>query len=1115
MKKMYLIVLCLLVGIVGSNAQSMQVSGKVSDDTGSPVIGASVVVKGTTIGVTTGLDGSFSLTAPNSNSIIEFSYVGLETVEMAAQSTMNVTLKSDTVIVPDIVVTGMTSMDRRIFSGATDRLSADDIRLDGMADISRGLEGRSAGVSVQNVSGTFGTAPKIRIRGATSILGDSKPLWVVDGVILEDVAEVDANQLSSGDAVTMISSAVAGLNADDIENYQILKDGSATSVYGARAMAGVIVVTTKRGRSGVTSVNYTGEFSMRLKPSYSTYNIMNSQDQMSIYQELRDKGFLNFGTTATARNSGVYGKMYNLQRTWNPLTNSFMVGRDTADENAYLRIAEHRNTDWFDEMFRTNVSMTHSVSISGGTDKMASYMSLSMMNDPGWYIQSKVQRYTLNANSTYKFRDNLNITLLGSASYRKQRAPGSLSQQTDAVTGEVSRDFDINPFSYSMNTSRTLDPNEYYTMNYAPFNIFHELDNNYLDMNVIDAKFQAELKWTVVPGLNLSALGSLRYSSTNQKHHIKDSSNQANSYRAGVTGVPNATIRDANQLLYTDPDIVGSLPVTVLPEGGMLRKYSYDALSYNFRASVSWNKTFNEIHLLDLNGAFDIDQTKRSRDNFTGMGLLYSQGQIPFFNYLAFKQDNEMNRSYYEVANTLTRNVAFVTNGTYSYKAKYNLTGTFRYEGTNRMGKSNNARWLPTWNISASWNAHEEGFFQKFTPALSHFTPRISYSLTADAGPAWVTNSTTIIKSNTPWRPNANNREPGLEITQLANKDLTYEKKNEFNVGFDAGFLNNRLNLNFDIYWRKNHDLIGLTSTQGVGGEIQKYGNMANMRSRGVEFTIASDNIKKKDFSWNTVFTFSYTKSTVTKLSSYANVMSLVLGSGFSMKGFGHNSIFSIPFTGLDEFGLPKFTWGVEGTEVGRNNYGVINLQERGDQLKDWLVYEGPAEPKYTGGLGNTFTYKNWRLNVFMTYSFGNKIRLDPVFNSSYSDMDAMPKEFKNRWMMMGDNKYTDIPKIASLREVRNVSYLNTAYNAYNYSTARIADGGFVRMKEISLTYDFPKNMVKNWGLGALSLKLQATNPFLIYADKDLNGSDPEFFQAGGVSSPIAKQFTMTVRIGF
>lgn len=189
---------------------------------------------------------------------------------------MKITLHASSEMLEEVVVTGMVATDKRLFTGAADKLSASDVKIDGMADISRGLEGRSAGVSIQNISGTFGTAPKIRVRGATSIYGNSKPLWVVDGVIQDNVVDVGADDLSSGDAVTLISSAIAGLNPDDIESFQILKDGSATSIYRAKAMVRVFVITTKKGKQGNSSFSYTGEFTTRLKPNYQTFNIMDS-----------------------------------------------------------------------------------------------------------------------------------------------------------------------------------------------------------------------------------------------------------------------------------------------------------------------------------------------------------------------------------------------------------------------------------------------------------------------------------------------------------------------------------------------------------------------------------------------------------------------------------------------------------------------------------------------------------------------------------------------------------------------------------------------------------------------------------------------------------------------
>ena len=274
-----------------SSAQVSKVSGIViSAEDNEPVVGASIMVKGTTLGTISDLNGKFSLTGiPSSAKSLEVSYLGMKTQVVQIKSNVKVVLEPDSKVIDEVVVTGMQRMDKRMFTGATSQLKAEDMKLDGMADISRSLEGRSAGVSVQNVSGTFGTAPKIRVRGATSIYGNSRPLWVVDGVVMEDAVEVSADALSSGDAETLVSSAISGLNSDDIESMQILKDGSATSIYGARAMAGVIVITTKKGKAGQSHVNYTGEFTMRLKPSYRNFNIMNSQEQMAIYKEMEEK----------------------------------------------------------------------------------------------------------------------------------------------------------------------------------------------------------------------------------------------------------------------------------------------------------------------------------------------------------------------------------------------------------------------------------------------------------------------------------------------------------------------------------------------------------------------------------------------------------------------------------------------------------------------------------------------------------------------------------------------------------------------------------------------------------------------------------------------------------
>lgn len=1096
----------LLAGLfyfVGMVLAQSQISGTVvSSEDGEPIIGASVMVQGTKSGTVTDVNGKFTLPVASGKKIT-VTYIGMTTQTLTPSQGMVVTLSPDDATLGEVVVTGMQKMDKRLFTGAATKVDAGKAKLDGVADVSRSLEGRVAGVSVQNVSGTFGTAPKIRVRGATSIYGSSKPLWVVDGVIMEDVTEIDADQLSSGDATTLISSAIAGLNADDIESFQILKDGSATSIYGARAMSGVIVVTTKKGRAGQASINYTGEYTMRLKPSYSQFNIMNSQEQMGVYKEMANAGLISFGRTYRASDSGVYGKMYHLMDQYDVTNGKFGLANTEEAMNAYLREAEYRNTNWFDELFSNAISMNHSISMSTGSEKAQYYTSFSLMDDPGWSRQSKVQRYTANINANYNISKKLSLNLIGNSAYRKQRAPGTTNQSVNSVTGEVSRDFDINPYSYAINSSRALDPNAFYVRNYAPFNIKHELDNNYMDFDVVDLKFQAQLNYKPISKVELSLLGAYKYSTTNQAQTIKESSNLAMAYRA----MDDATMRDANPWLYTDPDDANSLPISVLPKGGFYRESKYKMNSWNMRATANYADVYgaNEQHILNVFGGMEVSDVKRFNNKFDAVGVLYDMGLLGAYDYRYFKQAVEENNMYYKLQNSYGRDVAFFGTANYSYKGRYNLNGTVRYEGSNRLGKATSARWLPTWNVSGSWNAHEEPWFAKAVGSwLSTFTLRTSYSLTGDK-PA-VTNAQVIIQSVNPWRPFATDQESALEIYDFANPDLTYEKKHEFNIGFDAGFLNNRINVTFDLWTRNNFDLIGAKQTTGVGGTITKYANVASMKSHGEELSITTKNIVSKDFTWSTDFIFSHYKTKVTDLDTQTRLYQLITGNGFTMEGYPYRSLFSIDFKGLSSTGLPTFI-----NQDGELTVSDIDFQS---YVKDYLVYEGPTEPTINGSLGNTFNYKGWHLSIFATYAFGNKIRLDNSFSYYYSDLDAMPKEFKNRWTVAGDEAVTDVPVIADLRMIQNDTRLSYAYNAYNLSTARVAKGDFIRMKEISLAYDFPKQWINSLKLNSLSCKLQATNLFLIYSDKKLNGQDPEFFNSGGVAVPMARQFTFTLRFG-
>lgn len=1123
MKRIYCLMVTLLL-VVCASAQT-KVTGTVYEEAGVGAIGANVVAEGTTVGTVTDFDGFFELTVPAGVKNLVISYMGYKTVTVAVKPNISVTLESDTEQLEEVVVTGMVKQDKRLFTGATTKLEADETMLSGVADVSRSLEGRAAGVSVQNVSGTFGTAPKIRVRGATSIFGASKPLWVVDGVVLEDAVEMDADDLSSGDAKTLIASAISGINSEDIESFQILKDGSATSIYGARAMAGVIVVTTKKGKSGQSRLNYTGEITYRMVPSYDDYNICNSQEQMGIYQELERKGWLEYSSLNSAKNYGIYGRMYALIDA----AEDGGVGMPNTIEakNAYLRAAEFRNTDWFAELFNQTVMHNHSVSFSTGSERARVYASLSAMQDPGWYKASEVSRFTGNMNASYDLlpstsKQKLTASIATMGSYRKQQAPGTISANTDPISGAVSREFDINPFSYAMNTSRVMDPTETYRRNYCDFNIFDELANNYIDIKVTDLKFQGDINWKPVRGLEIAALAAIRYQMSRQEHHIKDDSNQARAYRAGIFPEDN-TIRENNSFLYTDPDDPTALPETVLPKGGIYNLTEYSLLSTDFRATISYNADLgkNGDHIISLFGGGELNSTDRQYTFFRGWGYQYNNGGIPYVDYHLFKQSQEENSTYYSNEFTYYRNLAFFGMATYSYKGRYTINGTIRYEGTNKLGKSRQARWLPTWNVSGAWNAHEERWWAPtFGKAWTHASLKGSYSLTADRGPAWVTNSLAVFGSYSPFRPNTNASETGIQLQDLENSELTYEKKHELNIGVAFGFVDNRINVEFDWYRRNNFDLIGLVQTMGVGGTTTKWANDATMESTGCEFTISTTNIKTKDFKWTTDWIFSWGENKITKLDSRAQVYQLVAGSIMGrVEELPVGALFSIPFAGLTEEGLPTFYVDKEHTQIaGPGSYDLVNFQEFYDNV-DYLKYEGTVDPTIMGSFGNTFSWKGLKLNVFFTYSFGNVLRLDPlcyVYSSQYSDLTASMKEMKNRWVVPGDEQRTTIPAIATVRQMGEINDLTNAYSAYNYSTERVAKGDFIRLKELSLSYDLPKKLFEGQkAVSSFSVKLSATNLWLAYADKKLNGRDPEYYNSGGVSSPVPRQFTLTVKLGF
>ncbi|MEO8238621.1 MAG: SusC/RagA family TonB-linked outer membrane protein [Flavobacterium sp.] len=1089
------------------------IKGKVTDQNGVPLPGATVTAKGTNTFVYTDFDGTFSIKIPVNCHQLVVSYVGMATKEVEAEGTsLTIVLSELEQSLKEVVITGYEKTSKRTFTGAVSKIPIEELKVDGLADISRAIEGKAAGVTVQNISGTFGTAPKITIRGSSSIFGDTKPLWVIDGVVQEDIINVSVSDLASGNSATLLSSSVAGINPNDIQSIEILKDASATSIYGSRSLNGVVVVTTKQGRKdSPLKITYSLENTARAIPNYSQYDILNSKETMSVLKEVEAKGFLDLPSTAQGRYGGVYNILARGINTYIPETDSYLVSNDPAGRNAFLRKYELANTNWFKTLFRPSIAQNHSLSFSGGGKNNTMYASLAYYSDPGWSVADHVKQLSSNLKGTFYINDDLNITLTTQASVRDQGAPGSYDSENDDVNGKTTRNFDINPFKYALNTNRTLRPYddngnlEYYRSNWAPFNILNELKNNFMEIQVKDIRFQMDLEYKINPYLTYNLTGSARYANTGREHKILEDSNIVGAYNAAET----TAVRDANIFLYQDPNDLTAPKVPVLPNGGILRKFTDDLNSFYVRNSVSYRRTLNLKH--EFEGLFgtELRSLNRKSDNFTAYGLQYDKGLTSFTDPRILEKIINEGSSYFGFNEERERTVGFFGKAGYTYDRRYTASVTGRYDGSNRQGSNNSASWLPTYTFSGKWNMKEENFM-KDIESVNNLALRGSYGLTATAGPA--TNSLAIYKNFITDRLNIDDRESGISIDQLQNKDLTWEKQFETNLGFDLGVFNNKLQLSTDIYSRKAFDLVDYVITSGIGGQKVKQGNNANMETKGLEISLTTKNIATDNFKWSTNFNFSVYNQKITKLENQASAFDLIEGTGGNTIGHPRNSLYSYHFTGLNNQGLPTFVM----KDGQSDNVAGANFHDS-DNVTKYLKYEGSIEPNKSFGLSNTFTYKNWSLYVFVVASAGNKVRLNPVYSSNYNDLTVFTKDFTNRWINPGDENNTNVPVIADKALINYYSDqskdLGIAYNTYNFSDARIADGDFVRLKNVSLSWEFPKTLKQKIGVANFTLKGSAINPLLIYSDKRLNGQDPEFRNAGGVALPITTQYTFALNI--
>ena len=533
------------------------------------------------------------------------------------------------------------------------------------------------------------------------------------------------------------------------------------------------------------------------------------------------------------------------------------------------------------------------------------------------------------------------------------------------------------------------------------------------------------------------------------------------------------------------------------------------------RFAIDYHRTLHEHHDLKAFGFAEIRYADRTVTPFQGYGIQYDRGNQVFTNPLIFQKLLNEGNNYFSLTEKYDRGITFSGSATYGYKGKYIANAVLNYEGANTAGRGTRSRWLPTWNVGVKWNIDREPFFN--SKNISTFALRASYGLTAKMNEQAI-NSYSVFQNYVQNHYRFSDRENALRLLHLENRDLTWEKMYELNIGLDAGFFDNRISMSVDVYQRNSFDLIDLIRTSGIGGEYYKYANFGDMRTRGIELSLNTKNIQQKDFQWATTLSFSYMNQKITRLLNTPNTFDMVSGTGRgNIVGYPKGSLFSFNYQGVNHQGLPTFDFGLYPLN-NRANANVVGADFLDTQYsKSYLIYHGSVEPNVIAGLSNTFTYKNWEASFFISAQAGNKIRLNPTFDPAFGDLNVFSKEYYNRWLHPYDELRTEVPSLPSQSLINLIGKENIerAYNTYNYSQNRVADGSFVRMKSISVGYRVPKSTLEHYGISSLIVRAQATNPFLIYADSKLNGQDPEYYKSGGVSLPTPKQYTLSFQIGF
>lgn len=1090
-------------------AERFTVSGVVKDQDGLPLIAATVIVKETGRGAATDEKGNFTIRV-NKGNTLQFYYIGMIKREMVMntppQSDLKITLREDPRTVDDVVITGYQVLNKRESTSSIVTLMAADIVEPVGISVDNMLQGKVAGMAVMQQTSTIGAAPKIRIRGTSTLIGNREPVWVLDGVVLTDPVKLNATDLNSMDKVNLIGNAISGLNPEDIDRIDVLKDASATALYGTKAANGVIVITTKRGKLGAPSVRYSTSMSFVAAPTYNKLFRMNSNDRIDVSEEMHMRGLEFNGFTP--KNVGYEGA---LQQLWdNEISTTQFYGK--------VKRFRETNTDWFKHLFRNSFSHSHTVSVSGANDKVDYYFSAGYANQQGSKLNEDGNRFNFMSNMgfrvTQKFRVNVQLAANISTTNRPTVDLFQYAYETSRAIPAYNDDGSYAFYDASVPSGGVvLVPG---TSQQVPlvYNIFNELDSSGSTQKTRSINTNINASYQITSWLSANALLSYNTSTTNQESYYDEKSYAASEERGLPYGYDLNTLTAKENADFREKRCR-------LPYGGMLENQEDSNDSYFVRGSMNANKLFNQQHSISFGAGFEVSSVSSYGYNRTDYGYLPDRGR-QFVTLSELKSWPYAAQTFLAESPSLTdtraNTISYYALASYGYDRRYILSANIRGEGSNKFGRDKSARFMPIWSVSGRWNLSEEHWMESTRSVLSSLGIRSSYGIQANVTDAH--NPNMVVKLGS---LDSKTQEYVSTLLSLPNQGLRWEKTFSFDLGIDFSLFNGVLNGGFDYYHKKSRDQLYPVEVETTNGGKYVTINGGDLTNKGWDLMLSANLIRRKNFSWSMTFNTSKAKNSVANLAYVSVGYSNYLDGSLIRNGYSVNSFYSYRFGGLDAQGRPTYKGVKEKDENG--NLLFKNAEEA---LASALVYSGKREPDLNGGFSTYFKYKNLSLNMMFAFSLGSKVRL----NDLYADGDNfklpyphqnMSTDFNERWRNPGDELTTNIPaltdeylSVAGIGEgpTYGTKIAANYWQMYNNADMRVVSGDYLRCRSISLSYSFPKEMLRKIHMKGLSFSLSITNPFVIKS-KELKGRDPEQVTMGSNTIPPQKNYAFSMNLNF